>query len=405
MSANLNTDPIVDIQIKDKGFPCPSGFEALKLALWPGTVAGCLCDNGVLLDSPCEDFNSEMCKKDISMNYPIEMYEWEDSIWCVKRAVLKRDYRRETVCPPRYQECYPGGCFLGYCPITKIEIASKGEANKKLNGRDKYVVLTRTQGELPIIDIQITFGDIPCFTQDLFTQSIKNSSYELSPIKENECDKYGLNHHFSTKIASQSAYNSFTQNAFPYSVTSLPDFEKNAKITTAILSTMTKMKIAKIDYCLDINEEAINDYSYTWLYASALIMVLISAVFPLFRGISICEIFAYRAPRYRAELFDGLNKLLPILYQLNFCTVIAMIIVLVSSQLIQQKFWALKGYFEKYNSLECFAGSQGSLVITDYLELIRKIEASFWVYPVLLASGLLSGMMSLWLYIVKKKSY
>ncbi len=65
MWVNLNADPILEIQLADNGSSCPSDFTPLKLATWPGTVPGCLCDNSDLLSSPCSQVGSEKCKKEI----------------------------------------------------------------------------------------------------------------------------------------------------------------------------------------------------------------------------------------------------------------------------------------------------------------------------------------------------
>ena len=180
MSANLKADPIMDIQLVEKGSNCSLGFEPLKLATWPGTIQGCLCESGELYGSSCKEINSPKCMTDIPKTSSIDMYEWADHILCTRRAVLGADYIRKAECPSEYKECYTGGCFLKECPITQVEINSQGE-----------FVFNKSQGELPIINVQITLGDIPCFTQKPFSQTIKSSSYDLAAIKENSCDKYG----------------------------------------------------------------------------------------------------------------------------------------------------------------------------------------------------------------------
>jgi len=92
----------MEIQILEKGSTCPSGFEIHKLGLWPGTKAGCLCENGDYYNSACEDVTAEKCEKDLPSAPPIEMYEWDNSIWCVKKAALKVDYVKKAECSPGY---------------------------------------------------------------------------------------------------------------------------------------------------------------------------------------------------------------------------------------------------------------------------------------------------------------
>ena len=249
MSADLRADPIMDIQIMSRGETCPSGFKILKLGAWHGTKAGCLCENGDLHGTSCEKVKSEKCERDIPSTLPLELYEWDASIWCLKRAKLGTDYVKKAECPVGLQECYSGGCFAKECPITKIEIASNGG-----------LTLSKAQGELPIINIQMSFGDVPCFTQDFFAQSIENSTYKLSVVKEISCDKYGLDSQFSTRLASQTAYDSLTENYPPSSVMHLPFFEENAAATLSILSSKVRMKTASHNYCLDMDVNSITQF-------------------------------------------------------------------------------------------------------------------------------------------------
>jgi len=404
MSASLKADPIMEIQIMDEKSTCPSGFQPLKLGHWPGTVAGCLCNNGDLYGSSCSKVNSESCKTDIPSTYPAEMYEWDDSIWCVKRAVHGTDYLRKAECPSEYKECYPGGCFKEECPITKLEIASTGPAANKFNNKDQYLALTRTQGELPVIDIQMTFGDIPCFTRDLFNQTLKNFSYPLSADKENQCDKYGLDSHFSTRLASQTAYDSFSQNSFSYSVMHLPYFEENAKTTRAVLSSTVRMKTVKHDYCLDIDETPIQDYLQTAFSLKASFLDLTVALVLFIRITSILIILCSCARRSRPKLFENSSRLIKDLFQLSVIAYIPLIPKLAWSYYTQQVFFRMKGSFEKYETLGCFEGGQGSLVVHDYLEFLNSLEGDSWIFCVCLISNVSSLLVFILYFALKRIS-
>jgi len=400
MSTNIKADPIMEIQIINHGSACPSDFQALKLANWPGTVAGCLCENGDLHDTSCEIVDSEKCKTDVSSTYPIDMYEWEYSLWCVKRAVLGTDYLRKAECPIGYKECYPGGCFKGDCPISKVEIVSAGVTNKLNTGQDKYVITTRTQGASPLINIQITLGDFPCFSQGLFNKTIKNSSYELTTVKETLCDKYGLNSQFSTKLDSQTAFQAFTQNYFSYSVMSLPHFEENANSTIALLSSMVRMKTAKNDYCLNIDEKFATNYinasegQFHFIPFSGIVACLIMSL------IMFCSLI-FESHTHSPE--D--NKLaITVLFWIHFMSCIFIIVELGTFPRIHQSFQPMKAEIEMYHSFGCF-GDPGSLVISDYLQIFRKIEARFWAYFVLIPLGGLHILIVIAFYFVKKRTF
>ena len=398
MSADLKADPIMEIQILDRGSTCPSGFEIHKLGLWPGTFAGCLCEDGKIRGAPCYKVKDEKCKKDLPSTIPIEMYEWEKSIWCVKRAVIDVDYVKKAECPSGYKECFIGGCFKGDCPITSLEITSPGGMTNKFASNDKSLQLTRKQGELPLINVQMTFGDIPCFTQDLFEQTLKNFTYHLTAIKGN-CDKYGLDGNFSTKLDSQRASDSFAQNSFPYPVMNLPYFKENANDTTSMLSSMVRMKTAKHDYCLDIDENSINDYinvsEATWSFVCCIFLLIIRAITIIIS----CCCFASCSNR---ELFDDAKEMIFKLLLVNLAMSAGTVFMLVAFREVYQTFGVLKGYFEGYNSLECFAGGQGSMVINDSLELLKNIEGGFWFYWGLLGVSLACFFIHISLYIVEK---
>ena len=385
LTANLNADPIMDIQILERRSTCPAGYERLKLGSWPGTVAGCLCDNGDLYGTSCDQLGSEKCKKDIPSTPPIDLYEWNKSIWCLKRAVFGTDYVRKAKCPFPFKECYTGGCFKGACPITKVEIDSTGNTTKR-------VVFSNTKGELPIVNVQITLGDMPCFTQDLFAQSIKNSSYELSAIKQDKCDKYGLNDQFSSRIDSQTAYGSFMQNSFPSPVLHLPHFQENAKTTTAILSSMTRIKVAaKHDRCLDINEKALNKFIETWQKDTFWIFLVLS-VDLIFRIVPLYQILRSLSSGHKAKGSEGSEDSL--CHYLNLLSFIPTFIAVILFYSLHPQVVVLKKYFGEYNSLKCYAGSQGSMVISDYLAIGESIEASFWVEQVILFSSICSAFVS-----------
>jgi len=377
MSTHLKADPIMEIQIMDHGSACPSGFQPLKLANWPGTVAGCLCDNGDLHSTSCKKLRSPKCKTNIQRTLPIEMEIWDGSIFCAKRALLGADYLKKAECPEGYKECYPGGCFEGDCPITKLEITSTGPATNKFNNKEKYLLSTKTQGELPLVNVQITLGDIPCFTRSFFDQTLKNSSYDLSAVKGNGCDKYGLDSDFTTSLSSQTAYDSFTRNSFPSSVINLPFFEKNAKETVSVLSWTVRMKTAKNDYCLDLDGKPIQDYlrvanSPTTSFVIAVIVLTVQII-------TIVMILYPCSRNSGTKLFPNSDQFIRKIAKINVfpCILTARFSY---SYLVEQKFMAMKGSFEEYEALGCFEGGQGSRVISDMMALLNEFECESAIF-------------------------
>ena len=402
IAANLRTDPIMDIQIIDRKATCPDNFKPLKLGFWHGTVAGCLCDNGDLLNTPCSIFNSDpsRCKTDIPSTSPVEIYELGGSIWCGKRAVLGVDYIKKAECPIGYRECYPGGCFVGDCPVTKVEIASKGqETNRFSNSKDKYLMLTRKQEGFPLVNIQITPNDIPCFNQDLYAE---NSSYKLSLEPKNGCDKYGFDDKFSFKFDSQSTFEAFTQNSFRYSVMNLPYFEEKSKETTCVLSWRTRMKTANHDRCLDLDEKLIQKSMKALDRSSPLIRAILNAliahvVYLIILGLHRCcttstEFFAAYS---RGNGMMGIAGLLMLVYW-------PVILEFFMKINYYQELVITKSYFEEYDSLECFGEAQGSAVIRDYLEILGKGEVNFLMFSGLCLSNGFAILVCIWHWMTQK---
>ena len=400
MSANLETDPIMDIQIIDKKSNCPSGFEPLKFSIWNGTVPGCLCENGDLVDSSCRNDQFEACQT-VPGTFPIEISELDSLIWCGKRAVLGVDYVKRAECPAGYKECYAGGCFLkGDCPITQVEVASIGEATKKFNlSKDKYLMLTRKQGELPLINIQITPNDIPYFNQNL---NAKTSSYKLSVLKENGCDKYGFDEKFSTRLDSLSTFDAYSQNNFRYSTMNLPYFEQYSKNTISVLSWRTRMFTLKNDHCLNLDEKVIQSsikaFDRSFPSDNMIFGGLITHfVILLFFGIDRCLTTSDR-------FFKSLEKasLIPtIRYSALFYLPLALSFFRSIGDYRELK--VTKGYFEEFDSLGCFGEGQGSMVIRDYLEILQKGEVNFLMYFGFLLSNGLALLVCGWFWIIQKR--
>jgi len=379
MSANLKADPIMDLQIINKDSVCPDGFEPLLLSIWPGNVAGCLGEGGDLFDLPCENMTSVDGGKDIPSNPPLDIYEINNSIWCGKRAVLGTDYVKKAECPIGYQECYPGGCFLNKdCPITKVEIPAKG----------KDLVLTKTQGELPLVNLQASLNDIPCFNRGLTPKS--NSSYKLSAGKEDGCDKYGLDHKFSARLSSQPILDSYTQNAFGYDTMNLPYFEKYSRNTISTLSSRVRMLTAKNDYCQDLDRILIINSVEGCEMASPIPLVIflalcIETLLFLFLIIKSAEVFKLTSCKVISLFYILLSGFIISMIQFN--------VVFYFSQTMKE----MKQHFVEYELLGCFGDGQGSLVIRDHLEIFNQIEMLYWLRGGLVISHILACLACSWL--------
>lgn len=260
---NVAADPIMDIQVIDDGSSakCPSGYSKLQLGTWPGTVHGCSCRSGMKRRT-CSRSSHRHIRDVGCVNYasrdPIEMFDWRSSLWCVKRAVLDKEYVRSSFCPAGFKKCSPGICMKNSlnCPITAVNIQNSGSANKLAVGTG-YVVTGTTANEMPIIDIAITPNNIPCFSTDYFAKG-STSPYALINENEGGCSKYGLDTVFSKKVDTQKQDLLFGQNSFPSSVMNLPGYAKIYDHTDAVLASRRRMDLLENDACLNIEADKLN---------------------------------------------------------------------------------------------------------------------------------------------------
>jgi len=396
MSINLKADPIMDIKIIDKKSACPSGFEPLKLSTWPGTVAGCLCENGDLFSSPCDKAQSEKCHT-VPGTHAVDIYEINNSIWCVKRAVPDQEYVKKMDCPAGYKECYVGGCFVGDCPLTKIEISSNGA-----------LVLAKTQGELPLVDIKATPNDVPCFNQDFSPNSPgENSLYKLLITKENGCGKHGLDNISSQKLNTKSIFDSYTQNSYRYSVMNLPYYEKYAKNTMSVMSWRTRIMTAKNDYCLTLDEKLLRDsikmFSHSFPSEEVIFNAVIAHVM-VFLMIVLCRFCCGCCISNSDEFFRGLSRSGVSTFRVLGMFYIPILIRCVVRIDDYRQLKVLTKYFEEFNLLGCFGEGQGSLVIHDYLEILKMGEYQYLMFFGLTISYGIPILIFCWFLLVRKIS-
>jgi len=389
MSANLKADPILDVQIGVAG-PCPVGYQIIKLGIWPEGIAGCLCENGDLYRTSCAEVNSPQCNTELPRSFRTKLYEWKGWFWCAKRAVQGTDFVKKAECPPNYKECYPGGCFLGDCPVTGIVSSSTiTRVNESPYGS---LILEKAQGKSPLINVQLTLGETPCDIREV-------ESYKASVAKEYECDTYGLNQQVRTRIDEQTAYSSYLDNLFPYSIMRLRSFVGNDNAISSILSSITRMKTANIDYCLDIDEKAINDFLE--VIPNKINLACFVLVFLLKLKV-IVSIIRALAPNSPTKLFKDSFGLIKTLCVLNIVALTVVIIMLLNLACVYIWFKTAREYFEEYSSLGCFIGGAGDAVVNDYLKILKSANVGSWVHFALLLTKILAGFLCCRIYIMTK---
>ncbi len=76
--------------------------------------------------------------------------------------------------------------------------------------------------------------------------------------------------------------------------------------------------------------------------------------------------------------------------------------ILIAFYDVYQQFHVLKADFQRYEELGCFVGGQGSLIIRDFLEMLKNIEAGYRIYWTFLTISVFYILIYLLFPIVKK---
>jgi len=253
IGSNLQSHPILDIKPQDADQACPEDYKSLVLGVWPGTVQGCDCPNG-LRTGPCRKTPRSSPPDPSCVDYaarnPINMYDWEGSNWCVLRAERGSQYVKKAKCPKDFKKCYSGICVLETldCPVTKIKLETGA------------IVLENVEGESPVVGFAITPNDIPCFSDVYFARGSVDP-YPLIDGHQNGCEEYGLDDKYSFEIGTQKQDDLFNENDFPKNVLNLPGYASVYEKTDSVLSYRKRLSVAETDYCLNLDTEILENSS------------------------------------------------------------------------------------------------------------------------------------------------
>ena len=393
MGENLSADPILELRVKDDTGSCDSGYDAMFLGTWPGTVAGCDCPIAGLKKGTCHKSGkhaSDTFCTDISPRSSIDMINWGGSYWCVKKAKLGTQYTRSVTCDTGFRECSPGICVLSTlnCPVTKVEIQSSGTYKLRV-GTNRYVVTTSTSGDSPVVDLIITPNDIPCFSNDYYAAG-STSPYKLINENEKGCSKYGLDD-YSFQIDSMTQDTLFDQNDFPSKVMDLPDYDDTYENTYSVLSYRQRISVAENDFCLSIDTDLLEKSSYAaeklnkYMTGTSIAAIILHGVLVLFVGVYL-KIMKSTGKSWKEILKgEGESKVWIFLSTgFGFAEYIVLIVMFGAARHYRGIMVTTEEYLGELASTNCFLDSQPQEAVSDYQVAVDVVAGSLYKYSLTL---------------------
>lgn len=375
---NLNSDPIMEILPVSLNSSCPQNFLPLNLGNWPGTENGCSCPGESIEEGKCQKSDKGNCEDVFALD-DVDIYGWGGSFWCARRALLNVDYVKEAVCPPGFTECSLGICIKEglECPISSISLIDNGsDVEYKLEGYNKYLTVSRTIGQAPLVEIDITLNNIPCFSANRMALGTQQP-YLLLNFKSTGCDKYGLDDKFSFKIDYKNQEQVLQDNNFSDQILSLPGYQAVLQNTPAVLSGRNRIPVANKGNCLSINAILLDEARVSTNAAQLTISIL--SIIALILHVLIVNSLLIAISRQRRDkccidIFRGRNPKVwfKCFSCLGFIEILSFIAALVLLFYFRSVITKSNSYIQELLSSECFQEWQPKTVIQDYSKLLES---------------------------------
>ena len=352
ISLNLRTSPIADIVITSSN--CPSEYEEKTLATWPGTNQG--------------KKSAETIKR------------WYDVKFCIKRY-SKFEIIYRYACGSGFKKCGNYLCVSSNenCPLTDITIElSKNDIEGTMLvdfPGDRFLRLYRDEDSQPLVDIMISFRDLPCI--DASASVYRNNSYKLLNSGESSCGKYGIDNE-SLIIDSLREEELYHYNGFLNKINDLPKYLETINNSKAHLVSRHRLSLKSYYECYRAeNFEKIDEIGHklsdtdttfdTIIYISAFVEFML-----------LVDYFSMKEKEYR-----NLNRSLVIenfrrkLLIIAYC-VIQLVLGILVWLLTQSNIRSLSQtyyQFEEIAQLKCFNNNEVIAALDDASEEILKVIA------------------------------
>ena len=197
---NIKAAPWMDI-IPVDSLLCPKGYILTSMGVWPGTQTGCISYGSEfpnIHNGNCDPKMDILPYENIDQTDSIILNKWKRYSFCVRFAY---DYYYAPKCKDGYIQCSFGICYSANesCPISKIFITNEdfvpGSTTTKTsistNNNGKWLYYKKELRASPIVKIDYTFYNLPCF--DKSTKPLEIQYYPLIKNYGKGCGILGLN--------------------------------------------------------------------------------------------------------------------------------------------------------------------------------------------------------------------
>lgn len=399
VAGSLQADPILDLYYTDAKFACGPGYERISLGTWKGSNWGCYCD-----DMSVNEYGSLHCKvATCSTVFPKSesAYDiWKGSVFCAKRAKLNEEYWKGVDIPAKSFECSPGIYMKDdtYCPITHFALVP--------NGTNLILSYKRTIGDPPLISIQLTENETPCFSPHKTAKGL-SEPYLLMKEKPEGCKRYGSDTLNTFWVDKQTQFSLFQQNS-KWDPLNLPESADSLQATLSVLSGRTRIKVSNKENCQMINYKMLKQAltTATDLKISISVAIFIGAGLAI---ISTCMAFSdmFSLPSQLDDFYDELDRSYNSTQKGFTCfgisNLIFDIVFLCLIWSCVSKLSTSSAYFAQLEAQKCFLEGQPIKVMQDLQTLIYFIPHVYLTCAILMLTSALAVLFGLCLYARRPK--
>jgi hypothetical protein len=251
INLNAKLAPWIDV-VQSISTTCPSGYTAATVGTWEGTVDGCDKFFTGLKRGKCG--RKEHDPK-INAIAAIDLLYWKAQILCIKQT---SDYYSAPTCNVGYIQCSPGMCYnaVSGCPITNLTMTTADYIPDPsmiqvtgATGTNKWYI-KRENGSLPIVRLQVTFGNLPCLQTSKVPDN--TSTYILAKVNQQGCGQLGVyphNHVVDTDVE----FNLYQSNKLDLITVKLPNYAAFTWQRIAVLVSQKKFMVKTTPQCLSLN--------------------------------------------------------------------------------------------------------------------------------------------------------
>ena len=366
---NLDTPPIVGIEVHPHDRMCSKGYTQLVLARWSGTQTGCYCANataesnytlrpdecarsGLRYENPgtFTQLQQGRPKKNLAgshnnvlapARYPDDgeaatmnmvqrtpqskcqtiwsvsarnFTSWKDNAICVKYLHQDGDVLYKKNCPKNYRLCGDYLCINQRfnCPITSLDFTAKQPHSLKENttlikfhNQQGYIVARSEYKEPYLLGLEVEIDGASCLSDTQYPKS-KGRRYPLLKAIAKGCGPYGRDRGaYVIDRVGQESF--FEENGMSAVIHDvLRGYPDYIEHSDAVLVARQRTEIKRTDFCNSLNSGRFRDANTAMQSVNEVILACYIAILVLMVSIS-CFMFAMQKDRGFNLAYMGKN--------------------------------------------------------------------------------------------------